>query len=79
MYQLKINDELVGQGLSRGELNQWLIDLDNELKEMEKQNFREDLNLNNVEIDNFENFIYNIEINDISARFGNKILEIYYM
>lgn len=30
-YNLYINNELVGTGLSKGELNQWLLDLNREL------------------------------------------------
>lgn len=55
-YDLYLNNEVVGNALSNGELNQWLLDLDDELTSEGKDNFRRDLGAKSGE--NFEEFLY---------------------
>lgn len=55
-YDLYVNEDKIGNGLSRGELNQWLLDLDSELSQDEKVNFRKDLGADSGE--DFEEFLY---------------------
>ena len=55
-YDIYINNEAVGSGLSYGELNQWVLDLDDELTGDNKCNFRRDLGLDIDE--NLEEFLY---------------------
>lgn len=59
MYDLLLDNEIVGSGLSFGELNQWLIELDKELNEQDKKVFRRELGLQNESQYNFEEFLYN--------------------
>lgn len=76
MYNLSLNNKVVGQGLSFGELNQWLIDLDKELNEQEKVVFRKDLGVsmgaNQVD---FEEFMYSNKPNTpLKLKFGNSVV-----
>ena len=59
-YDLYVNNEIVGSGLSRGELNQWIIELDNELAGDNQDNFRRDLGFRDE--DNFEDYLYSCEL-----------------
>lgn len=62
MYNLSVNGENVGSGLSVGELNQSILDLDKEIKEKHhKSAFRMMLGYNEEESSekSFENFLYN--------------------
>jgi len=78
MYNLYVNGKLVGQGLSFGELNQWLIDLDKELNEVDGIKFKKDLGFEyEVNQDNFEDYLYNNHINvPLTIRFGDKLINI---
>ena len=78
MYNLYVNGKLVGQGLSFGELNQWLIDLDKELNEVDGIKFKKDLGFEyEVNQDNFEDYLYNNHINTpLTIRFGDKLINI---
>lgn len=78
MYNLYVNGKPVGQGLSFGELNQWLIDLDKELNEVDRIEFRKDLGFEyEVNQDNFEDYLYNNHINaPLTIRFGDKLINI---
>ena len=78
MYNLYVNGKLVGQGLSFGELNQWLIDLDKELNEVDRIKFKKDLGFEyEVNQDNFEDYLYNNHINvPLTIRFGDKLINI---
>lgn len=60
LYDLYVDEDKVGNGLSKGELNQWILDLYSELNESEKFAFRKEFGVNNE--DNFEDFIYENEI-----------------
>lgn len=76
MYNLSLNDKIVGQGLSFGELNQWLIDLDKELDVTDKEVFRRDLgvNIGASQVD-FEEFIYSNKPNTpLKLKFGNSVV-----
>lgn len=76
MYNLSLNDKIVGQGLSFGELNQWLIDLDKELDVTDKEVFRRDLgvNIGANQVD-FEEFIYSNKPNTpLKLKFGNSVV-----
>lgn len=80
MYNLYLDDDKVGNALSAGELNQWLIDLNKELDDKDKILFMADLGapstLSNQE---FEDFLYESEIkNPLSIRFKGTYLEISY-
>lgn len=79
MYYIKKNENIVGNGLSKGELNQWLIDLDNSLPEHEKEKFRKDLGLSKqVNQADFEDFLYDEELKlPIETTHGEEILVIY--
>lgn len=59
-YDLYVNNEVVGNSLSHGELNQWLLDLDAELSGDDKDNFRRDLGAKFNE--DFEDFLYSNNI-----------------
>lgn len=76
MYNLSLNNKIVGQGLSFGELNQWLIDLDKELDVTDKEVFRRDLgvNIEASQVD-FEEFIYSNKPNTpLKLKFGNSVV-----
>lgn len=77
MYNILIDKEEVGTGLSQGELNQWLIDFDNELKGNDKKEFRKGLGFKSG---NFENYLYSDCFADSQStkktKYKNKILEI---
>lgn len=76
MYNLYINGKPVGQGLSFGELNQWLIDLDKELNEVDRIEFRKDLGFEyEVNQDNFEDYLYNNHINaPLTIKFRDNLI-----
>ena len=78
MYNLCINGKLVGQGLSFGELNQWLIDLDRELNEADRIKFKKDLGFEyKINQNNFEDYLYNNQINTpLTIRFGDKLINV---
>lgn len=42
-YDIYMNNEMVGSGLSHGELNQWLLNLSDELTGDDKYVFKKDL------------------------------------
>lgn len=74
MYNIYINKELVGSGLSHGELNQWILDLDSELTEPEKKSFRDDLGF--IEGD-FEEYLYETKLDiPVSLPFQKDTLDI---
>lgn len=76
MYEIIIDNICVAIGLSVGELNQWLLDIDNELSCNDRKNFRTDLNYEeNVEIC-FEDYLYNTPISNQTVRYKEKILNI---
>lgn len=60
-YDLYINNEVVGNALSYGELNQWLLDLDAELAGDNMDKFRRDLGAKPGE--NFEDYLYSNTVN----------------
>lgn len=63
MYSITKGGNIVGDGLSRGELNQWLIELDKVLPEHQQELFRKDLGLDKqVSYDDFENYVYENEL-----------------
>lgn len=62
MYDLFIDDKQIANGLSPGELNQWLIDLEKELKDEGKKHFRKDLGFTKETKEGFESFLYNNQI-----------------
>lgn len=78
MYNIYINRELVGEGLSFGELNQWLIELDRELSESDRIKFKKDLGFEyKVHQNDFEDYLYNNHISTpLTVRFGNKLINI---
>lgn len=80
MYDLYLDDDKVGNALSAGELNQWLIDLNKELDEKDKDLFMADLGAPSTLSDQeFEDFLYESEIkNPLSIRFKGTYLEISY-
>lgn len=55
MYNVYINDDKFGNGLSSGELNQALLDLDKELPKHHREVFRRDLGWTGGK---FEKFLY---------------------
>lgn len=77
LYNIFIDKEQVGLGLSSGELNQWLIELNRELSIESSKLFMSDLGLNNKDI-SFEEFLYSVKFTNlpISVRFNNEILKI---
>lgn len=79
MYYIKKNENIVGNGLSKGELNQWLIDFDNSLPKHEKEKFRKDLGLRKqVNQADFEDFLYDEELKlPIETTHDGEILVIY--
>lgn len=68
----------MGQGLSFGELNQWLIDLDRELNEADRIKFKKDLGFEyEINQNNFEDYLYNNQINTpLTIRFGDKLINV---
>lgn len=71
-YSIYVDTELVGSGLSPGELNQWLLDLNQELNSIESLQFKGDLGFSQG---GFEDFLYENElIPPISARFGKSLV-----
>lgn len=76
-YKLYINSSLVGFNLSKGELNQWLLDLHLELKKEKAKTFREALGFVEEDFESFENFLYETEIEVPKIiEFGEEIVEI---
>lgn len=55
-YDIYFNSEVIGMNLSQGELNQWVLDLDSELKGEERDRFRGCFGTHPKA--NFEEFIY---------------------
>lgn len=55
-YDIFMNDNKIGNGLSNGELNQWLIDLDDELEDIDKETFRKDIGAGTSK--DLEEFLY---------------------
>lgn len=67
-YDIYINSEKVGMGLSEGELNQWLLETLPELSKDEQKIFKEDFGFTDG---NFEDFLYNNEHElPLTLRFG---------
>lgn len=79
MYSIKKNGKIVGDGLSKGELNQWLIDLDKVLPEHQRELFRKDLGLEKQVSDaDFEDFLYDNKLElPITTTHAGKELIIY--
>lgn len=74
-YDIYINDDKVANGLSYGELNQWILDLDCELSGVDKDNFRKDIGVNSS--DNLEKFIYYHTVSvPLKVRHGKDLLVI---
>lgn len=78
LYNVIIDEEEVGLGLSFGELNQWLIELNAELNENLSKVFMKDLGLDSKEDLSFEDYLYSKDKfnTPIKARFGGELLEI---
>ena len=77
MYSIKKGGNIVGDGLSRGELNQWLIELDKVLPEHQQELFRKDLGVcKQVSDSDFENFVYdnNLELPIITTHAGKDLV-----
>lgn len=75
MYDLYIDGKLVGMGLSEGELNQWILDLDRELDGLYRRKFRNSFGLGK-QVD-FEMFLYKMKIETpLSVEFGLKVIDI---
>lgn len=74
-YNIKIDGEHVGLGLSYGELCQWLIDLDKELEGEDTILFRKSLGYKEGD---FEEFLYSSNTMEVPmiAKFGKEILTI---
>lgn len=66
-YDIYANNEIIASGLSVGELSQWIIDLDKELKSDEKYRFRKDLGFQ-VHNENFEEIVYENLRNTIQSK-----------
>lgn len=76
MYEILINDELVGLGLSKGETNQWLLDLFNELSLEQKDNFKLSLGFQG-EDKLIEDYLYETDFKiPMKINFGNEIITI---
>ena len=68
-YDIYINSEKVGMGLSEGELNQWLLDTIPELSDDEQKVFKKDFGFTEG---NFEDFLYEKEhVLPLTLRFGD--------
>lgn len=76
MYNILLDNIEIALGLSVGELNQWLIDIDNELKGQCKENFRIDLGYEVNSNENFENYIYNVSLLNEIIRYKENIISI---
>lgn len=77
MYSITKDGNIVGDGLSRGELNQWLIELDKVLPEHQQELFRKDLGVcKQVSDADFENFVYdnNLELPIITTHAGKDLV-----
>lgn len=77
MYSITKGGNIVGDGLSRGELNQWLIDLDKVLPEHQQELFRKDLGVRKQVSDaDFENFVYdnNLELPITTTHAGKDLV-----
>ena len=77
MYSITKDGNIVGDGLSRGELNQWLIDLDKVLPEHQQELFRKDLGVcKQVSDADFENFVYdsNLELPITTTHAGKDLV-----
>ena len=77
MYSITKGGNIVGDGLSRGELNQWLIELDKVLPEHQQELFRKDLGVfKQVSDADFENFVYdnNLELPIITTHAGKDLV-----
>jgi hypothetical protein len=73
-YNIIIGGELVGSGLSKGELKRWLMELWGELSPLDKKVFELDLGSSG----DFEEYLYNTTLEfPLFARFREMILEIY--
>lgn len=55
MYEIVYNNEVVGTGLSPGEANQWILDLDKELNDKDVLSFRRAFGFTKG---NFEDYLY---------------------
>lgn len=74
MYDVHIDSKIVAIGLSPGELNQWLIELNDELSKKDSEIFQKDLGYVSGD---FENFLYNNKIiSPMNCKFGKSKLEI---
>lgn len=58
-YNIFLNNECIGMNLSKGELNQWLIDLYNELKPLEQLKFIECFENDLLKNKTLDEIIYN--------------------
>lgn len=74
MYDIIIEGELVGSGLSPGELNQWIIELNDELNKKESEIFRNGFGHTEG---NFEDFLYSSKLKfPIKSKLGSQVLKI---
>lgn len=77
MYEIIYNDEVVGSGLSKGETNQWILDLEKELNAKDIFEFRKAFGFAEG---NFENFLYDSHSEyNINIIFNNHPLVIRHM
>ncbi|HHT97918.1 MAG TPA: hypothetical protein GXZ90_08515 [Clostridiales bacterium] len=77
MYDVHINGDLVATSLSRGELNQWLLDVDKEINNINiKTQFRRGFNFVSQNQDDFLSFIYGLINIELKFNFGTNFIEI---
>lgn len=79
MYYISMDGKVIGSGLSKGELNQWILELEQTLPEDKKSTFRKEFGF--ADKDNFvnlEHFLYDTELNlPIKTSYKDKILSVY--
>lgn len=74
MYDIFIEGEKVGMGLSPGEVNQWLLDTIDELTANEQEIFKKDFGYTEG---NFEDFLYDHNHKyPLQLRFGKEFMVI---
>lgn len=79
MYYISMDGKVVGSGLSKGELNQWVLELEQNLSEDEKLTFRKEFGfVDKANFVNLEHFLYDTELNlPIKVSYKDKILSVY--
>ena len=76
-YRIILDEEVVGDNLSSGELNQYLLDLYKELSVCHAQVFTNDLRLFSENSDDFEDLLYDVGLSvPVIAIFGSKVLRV---